>query len=115
MIKDEEEEKTVAYHEVGHAIVGWFLKGGNPLLKLTIRPRSKGALGFAQYLPSEIGLKHKQDLLDEIACILGGRAAEEIFRKEITTGAHDDFKKANSIAQSIIGTYGLGTSFSNTR
>lgn len=115
LIKDEEQERTVAYHEVGHAIVGWFLPGGNPLLKLTIRPRSKGALGFAQYLPSEVGLKHKQDLLDEMACILGGRAAEEVFRGESTTGAHDDFRKANAIAQSLIGTYGMGSSFANTR
>ena len=105
----------MAYHEVGHALGGWFLEGGNPLLKLTIKPRSKGALGFAQYLPSEIGLKKKQDLLDEIACILGGRAAEEVFRGKVTTGAHDDFKKANHIARSMIETYGLGSSIKNTR
>jgi AFG3 family protein len=114
-MKDEEQEITVAYHEVGHAIVGWFLKGGSPLLKLTIKPRSKGALGFAQYLPSEIELKQKQDLLDQIACILGGRAAEEVFRGCVTTGAYDDFQKANKIAQDIIGTYALGDSLGTTR
>lgn len=114
-MKDEQQEITVAYHEVGHAIVGWFLNGGNPLLKLTIKPRSKGALGFAQYLPSEIELKHKQDLLDQIACILGGRAAEEVFRGCVTTGAYDDFQKANSIAQDIIGTFGMSSSLGSAR
>ena len=114
-IKDEEQEKTVAYHEVGHALVGWFLEGGSPLLKSTIRPRSKGALGFAQYLPAEIALQNKQNLLDEVACILGGRAAEEVFRGVSTTGAYDDFKKANKIVRNMIEAHGLGSSFSNTR
>lgn len=113
--KDKDQETTVAYHEVGHAIVGWFLEGGDPLLKLTIRPRSKGALGFAQYLPKEVGLKSKQNLLDEIACILGGRAAEEIFRDSISTGAYDDFQKASQIAKDIIFTYGMSGTKNNIR
>lgn len=71
-----EERKTVAYHEAGHAVAGWFLEHSNPLLKITIIPRSKGSLGFAQYLPEEISLYHREALIDMIKVALGGRAAE---------------------------------------
>lgn len=75
----EEEKKIVAYHESGHAVVSWFVEGGNPLLKLTIIPRSKGSLGYAQYLPSESFLETKEELKDKIASMLGGRCSEELF------------------------------------
>lgn len=78
-IVSEEERKIVAVHESGHAVVSWFLEGGLPLLKLTIIPRSKGSLGFAQYLPNENSLETKEELYDRICCMLGGRVAEEIF------------------------------------
>lgn len=58
------ERKTVAYHEAGHAVAGWFLENANPLLKITIIPRSKGSLGFAQYLPEEINLYTKEAIID---------------------------------------------------
>jgi AFG3 family protein len=58
------ERKTVAYHESGHAVAGWFLEHANPLLKITIIPRSKGSLGFAQYLPEEINLYTKEAIID---------------------------------------------------
>ena len=77
-IVSEEERKVVAIHESGHGVVSWFLEGGLPLLKLTIIPRSKGALGFAQYLPNETQLDKKSDLVDRLCSILGGRIAEEI-------------------------------------
>lgn len=80
----EEERKTVAIHESGHAVVSWFLEGGAPLLKITIIPRSKGSLGYAQYLPNENSLEVKQELLDRMCCILGGRCAEEIFFGKVT-------------------------------
>lgn len=70
----------------------------NPLLKITIIPRSKGALGFAQYLPEEYSLYTKDQLLDMIKVALGGRVSEEIFFGRITTGASDDIKKVTNIA-----------------
>ena len=88
-----EERKTVAYHEAGHAVAGWFLEHSNPLLKITIIPRSKGSLGFAQYLPEELSLYHKEALVDMIKVALGGRIAEQIFFDTVTTGASDDIKK----------------------
>lgn len=87
---DPNELKTVAYHEAGHAVAGWFLKNSSPLLKVTIVPRSKGALGFAQYLPPELSLYSKDALLDTIKVALGGRLAEKIFFEKVTTGASND-------------------------
>ena len=71
-------KKRVAYHEAGHAVCGWFLRGGDPLVKLTIIPRSKGALGYAQYLPKSAYIKTRTDLIDQIAILMGGLASEEI-------------------------------------
>lgn len=93
-----QERKTVAYHEAGHAVAGWFLEHSNPLLKVTIIPRSKGALGFAQYLPEELSLYTREQLIDMICVALGGRIAEDMFFKKITTGASDDIKKVTQIA-----------------
>ena len=78
-VMSEKERKTVAIHESGHAVVSWFLEGGNPLLKLTIIPRSKGSLGYAQYLPNESSLETREELIDRICCVLGGRISEEYF------------------------------------
>lgn len=101
------EKKTVAYHECGHAVVSWFLEGADPLLKVTIIPRSKGALGFAQYFVNENQLQTKQELIDRICFILGGRCAELHFFKEVTTGAYDDLEKAYSLAYQIVAKYGM--------
>ena len=98
MPKNELQRKTVAYHECGHAVAGWFSKNSAPLLKLTIVPRAKGSLGFAQYLPDEISLYTKDQLTDMITVALGGRIAEEMFFGKITTGASDDIKKCTQIA-----------------
>ena len=103
----EQERMTVAYHEAGHAVAGWFLEYANPLLKVTIIPRSKGALGFAQYLPDEIHLYSKEALIDIMKTALGGRVAEEIFFNKITTGASDDLKKITEIATGIVTIYGM--------
>ena len=102
-----EERKTVAYHEAGHAVAGWFLEHSNPLLKITIIPRSKGALGFAQYLPEEVALYHREALVDMIKVALGGRIAEQLFFDTVTTGAHDDIKKVTQIANGLVTTYGM--------
>ena len=103
----DQERKTVAYHEAGHAVAGWFLEHSNPLLKVTIIPRSKGSLGFAQYLPEELSLYSKEALIDMIKVALGGRVAEEIFFNRITTGASDDLKKITQIATGMVTTYGM--------
>jgi AFG3 family protein len=92
------ERRTVAYHEAGHAVTGWFLEHSNPLLKITIIPRSKGSLGFAQYLPEELSLYTKEALIDMIKVALGGRVSEHIFFEKVTTGASDDIKKITQIA-----------------
>lgn len=106
---NEEERKRVAYHEAGHAVAGWFLEHSDPLLKITIIPRSKGSLGFAQYLPNEVSLYTKEQLLDMIKTALGGRIAEEIFYESVTTGASDDIKKVTRIAQGLVTTYGMNS------
>jgi len=77
------------------------------LLKLTIIPRSKGSLGFAQYLPNENSLQTKEELLDQICAILGGRVAEEEFFKRITTGAYDDLEKAFKMAHNLVTKVGM--------
>lgn len=103
-----EERKTIAYHESGHAVAGWFLEHSNPLLKITIIPRSKGSLGFAQYLPDEISLYTRDQILDMICTALAGRAAEEImFDGRITTGAQDDIKKVTQLASGLVTVYGM--------
>lgn len=108
-VMTKEERKTVAYHEAGHAVAGWFLEHSNPLLKITIIPRSKGSLGFAQYLPEELSLYTKEALLDMIKVALGGRIAEKIFFGKVTTGAGDDIKKVTQIAQSLVSVYGMSS------
>lgn len=108
-IMTKEERKTVAYHEAGHAVAGWFLEHSNPLLKITIIPRSKGSLGFAQYLPEEISLYTKEALLDMIKVALGGRIAEKIFFGKVTTGASDDIRKVTQIASGLVSVYGMSS------
>lgn len=101
-IMTREERKRVAYHEAGHAVAGWMLEHADPLLKVTIIPRSKGALGFAQYLPNELALRNKEQLLDMIKTALGGRIAEELFYDSVTTGASDDINKVTQIANGLV-------------
>lgn len=96
-----EEKKTVAYHEAGHAICGWFLKYADPLLKVSIVPRGVAALGYASYLPKERFLYSTDQLMDRMCMTIGGRVAEEIFFGEITTGAQDDLQKITKIAFEI--------------
>ena len=72
------ERRTVAYHESGHAVTGWFLEHAEPLLKVTIVPRGTAALGFAQYVPNENLLMTKEQLFDMTCMTLGGRAAEQV-------------------------------------
>ncbi|XP_014261733.1 AFG3-like protein 2 [Cimex lectularius] len=101
-----DEKKTVAYHEAGHAVAGWFLQFADPLLKVSIIPRGKG-LGYAQYLPKEQYLYTKEQLLDRMCMTLGGRVSEEIFFNRITTGAQDDLQKVTKSAYAQVVHYGM--------
>ncbi|CAE6418912.1 unnamed protein product [Rhizoctonia solani] len=102
-----EEKKTVAYHEAGHAVCGWFLEYADPLLKVSIIPRGVGALGYAQYLPAERYLYSTPQLIDRMCMTLGGRVSEEIFFGEITTGAQDDLQKITKMAFEVCANYGM--------
>ncbi|KAH9947917.1 ATP-dependent metallopeptidase Hfl [Amylocystis lapponica] len=106
-----EEKKTVAYHEAGHAICGWFLEHADPLLKVSIIPRGVGALGYAQYLPPDRYLLSTPQMLDRICMTLGGRVSEEIFFgvENITTGAQDDLQKITQMAFEAVANYGMNT------
>ncbi|XP_013980019.2 AFG3-like protein 1 isoform X1 [Salmo salar] len=100
------EKKTVAYHEAGHAIVGWFLQHADPLLKVSIIPRGKG-LGYAHYVPKEQYLYTREQLFDRMCMMLGGRVAEQVFFKKITTGAQDDLKKVTQSAYAQVVQFGM--------
>ena len=103
----EHEKKVVAYHEAGHAVVGIKLDGANDVQKITIIPRGMAG-GYNLMLPKEeTYFSTKNELLDSISGFLGGRVAEEIKFKEITTGAHNDFEKATKIARSMVTEYGM--------
>jgi len=107
-----EEKKTVAYHEAGHAVCGWFLEYADPLLKVSIIPRGKG-LGYAMYQPKDQYLFTKEQLLDRMCMTLGGRAAEQIFFGRITTGAQDDLQKVTKSAYAQITQYGMNDTVGN--
>ena len=102
-----DERRTVAYHEAGHAICGWYLKYADPLLKVSIIPRGQGALGYAQYLPPDLQLLSEEELSDRMAMTLGGRVSEEMHFSSVTSGASDDFKKVTAIATNMVTTWGM--------
>ena len=102
------ERNIVAYHELGHALVAMSLPGTDPVQKITIVPRGIAALGYTLQLPTEDRfLMNRSELLNKIATLLGGRAAEQIVFNEISTGAHNDLAKATDIARSMIIEYGM--------
>ncbi|XP_073976127.1 AFG3 like matrix AAA peptidase subunit 2 isoform X1 [Rhodnius prolixus] len=107
-----DEKRTVAYHEAGHAVAGWFLQHADPLLKVSIIPRGKG-LGYAQYLPKEQYLYSKEQLFDRMCMTLGGRVSEELFFGRITTGAQDDLKKVTQSAYAQVVHYGMNEKVGN--
>lgn len=103
----DKEKKLVAYHEAGHAVLGLKLDGANEVQKITIIPRGNAG-GYTMMLPKEETFNYtKKELLESICGLLGGRVAEEIAFNEITTGAHDDFKKATKIARKMVTEYGM--------
>ena len=102
-----EERTTVAYHEAGHAVAGWFLEHTEPLLKVSIVPRGTAALGFAQYLPNENLLMTEQQMDDMMCMTLGGRAAEQVMLGRITTGAQNDLEKVTRMTYARVAVYGM--------
>ena len=103
----EKEKKIVAYHEAGHAVVGIKLEGANEVQKITIIPRGTAG-GYNLMLPKEeTFLETKNELLETISGLLGGRVAEEVVFNEVTTGAHNDFEKATKIARAMVTEYGM--------
>ena len=103
-----EERQIVAYHEMGHALVALSLPGTDPVQKISIIPRGIAALGYTMQVPTEDRfLMKRTELLNKIACLLGGRAAEEIIFGDISTGAHNDLARATDISRSMIKEYGM--------
>ena len=106
----EDEKRIVAYHEVGHAIVGHMVPGGSKVAKISIVPRGMSALGYTLQLPTEDRfLNSKEDLQGQITTLLGGRSAEEIVFGKVTTGAANDLQRATDIAEQMVSTYGMST------
>ncbi|XP_001664033.2 paraplegin [Aedes aegypti] len=101
------ERRVIAFHESGHALVGWLLPNSDVLLKVTIVPRTSLALGFAQYTPKEQKLYTKEQLFDKMCMALGGRAAENITFNRITTGAQNDLEKVTKMAYAQIKYFGM--------
>ncbi|GHV65959.1 ATP-dependent zinc metalloprotease FtsH [Bacteroidia bacterium] len=106
------EKKAIAYHEAGHATVSWLLEHAHPLLKVTIVPRGK-ALGAAWYLPEERQITTKEQLLDQLCSVLGGRAAEELVFGNISTGAQNDLEKATKQAMAMVTIFGMSEKVGN--
>lgn len=107
-----QERKSIAYHEAGHASLSWLLEHANPLVKVTIVPRGK-ALGAAWYLPEERQITTREQLLDEMCATLGGRAAEEVFFGEISTGASNDLERVTKQAYAMVVYYGMSDKLPN--
>jgi AFG3 family protein len=108
LVLSPEEKRTVAYHEAGHAICGWYFRYADPLLKVSIIPRGSGALGYAQYLPSgEQYLMSTNQLMDRMAMTLGGRVSEELHFDTVTSGASDDFNKVTRMASAMVTKWGM--------
>jgi cell division protease FtsH len=108
-----EEKEIIAYHESGHAIVGWFLEGLDPLVKVSIVPRGVAALGYAQYLPKDQYLYTTEQLKNMICMTLGGRAAEELVFGRISTGAQNDLERITKMAYGMVTIYGMNPKIGN--
>ena len=104
-----DERKVIAFHEAGHAIVGWFLKHTDPVVKVSIVPRGLSALGYAQHLPEERYLYSRQALIDRMTMAIGGRVAEEIIFGEVTTGAQNDLERITNMAYAMVVDYGMSS------
>lgn len=106
------EKRSIAIHEAGHATISWFCQHANPLVKVTIVPRGQ-ALGAAWYMPEERVITTKEQMLDEMCAILGGRAAEELFIGHISTGAINDLERATKSAYGMVAYAGMSEELPN--
>ncbi len=111
-VMTQDEKRSIAIHEAGHATISWFCQYADPLIKVTIVPRGQ-ALGAAWYLPEERVNVTKEQMLDKICSLLGGRAAEELFTGHISTGALNDLERANKMAFSMVAYYGMSDNLYN--
>lgn len=111
-IMTNDEKRTIALHEAGHATLSWFLEHANPLIKVTIVPRGR-ALGAAWYLPEERQITTKEQMLDEMCATLGGRAAEDLFIGKISTGAMNDLERVTKQAYGMIAYAGMSDKIPN--
>lgn len=111
-IMSAQEKRTIAYHEAGHATVSWLLENANPLIKVTIVPRGK-ALGAAWYMPEERQITTKEQMLDEMCALVGGRASEEINFGKISTGALNDLERVTKYAYAMVTYYGMSSKIGN--
>ena len=111
-VMTEAEKKSIAIHEAGHATISWFTEFANPLVKVSIVPRGR-ALGAAWYLPEERVLQTKQAMLDEMCSLLGGRAAEELFIGQISTGAMNDLERTTKQAYGMVAYAGMSDKLPN--
>ena len=107
-----QEKRSIAIHEAGHATISWFCEHANPLVKVTIVPRGR-ALGAAWYMPEERQITTKEQMLDEICALLGGRAAEELFIGQISTGAMNDLERVTKTSYSMIAYAGMSDKLPN--
>uniref|UniRef100_A0A8D2FS61 Mitochondrial inner membrane m-AAA protease component paraplegin n=1 Tax=Theropithecus gelada TaxID=9565 RepID=A0A8D2FS61_THEGE len=106
-ILSKEEQKVVAFHESGHALVGWMLEHTEAVMKVSIAPRTNAALGFAQMLPRDQHLFTKEQLFERMCMALGGRASEALSFNKVTSGAQDDLRKVTRIAYSMVKQFGM--------
>lgn len=106
------EKKSIAYHEAGHATISWMTEHANPLVKVTIVPRGE-ALGAAWYLPEERQLTNREHMLDEMCSTLGGRAAEEVFLHQMSTGAINDLERVTKRAYAMVAYFGMSAKLAN--
>ena len=111
-VMTESEKRSIAIHEAGHATISWFTEFANPLVKVSIVPRGQ-ALGAAWYLPEERVLQTKQAMLDEMCSLLGGRAAEELFIGQVSTGAMNDLERTTKQAYSMVAYAGMSEKLPN--
>ena len=111
-IISKDEKEVIAYHEAGHAVSSWFLQYANPLVKVSIVPRGR-SLGAAWYLPDERNITNTEQLEDEMAAILAGRAAEEIVFGKISTGAQNDLDRVTKMAYSMVVVFGMSEKVGN--
>lgn len=111
-VMTEDEKRAIAIHEAGHASVSWLLQYANPLVKVTIVPRGQ-ALGAAWYLPEERSITNKEQMLDEICALLGGRAAEEVFLGHVSSGALNDLERTTKRVYGMVAYLGMSNKLSN--